>query len=48
MRDLVTHTPDSHLNHVALLKLGRHFRLFHSTKAVVGRHNGSLQRCARP
>ena len=37
MRDLMKYTPDFGLNDVQLLKVGRHFRLSHSAKAVVGR-----------
>ncbi len=51
MRDLVTHTPDFGLNDVSLLKVGRHFRLFPRTKAVVGRdeeENRRIGMLARP
>jgi len=51
MRDLVTHTLDFDLNEVELLKVGRHFRLFPRTKAVVGRdeeENRRIGMLARP
>ena len=38
MRDLLDHHPDCSLNDVHLLKLGRHFRLSSTIKAVVGRN----------
>ena len=51
MRDLVTHEPDFDLNDVNLLRVGRHFRLSPSSKAVVGRNeeeNGRLRALAKP
>jgi len=51
MRDLVTHEPDFDLNDVNLLRVGRHFRLSPSSKAVVGRNeeeNRHLGALARP
>lgn len=40
MKDLMGNMPDFSLNDVHLLKLGRHFRLNHLAKAVVGRNEG--------
>lgn len=51
MRDLVTRTPDFGLTDVALLKVGRHFRLLPAAKAVVGRDEAENRRIgvlARP
>jgi tRNA-specific 2-thiouridylase len=51
MRDLVQHSPDFGLNDVSLLKVGRHFRLSPTAKAVVGRDERGNERIvtlARP
>jgi tRNA U34 2-thiouridine synthase MnmA/TrmU len=37
LKDLFAHTEHSGLNDMQLLKLGRHFRLSHKAKAIVGR-----------
>jgi len=50
MRDLLDYKPDCDLNDVALLKLGRHFRLGDSVMMVVGRdekENGDIEPLAR-
>ena len=50
MRDLLEHEPDFSVNDVQLLKLGRHYRLSPSVKAVVGRNeaeNAALQALRR-
>ncbi|TET50796.1 MAG: DUF814 domain-containing protein [Anaerolineales bacterium] len=44
MRDLVETVPGFDLNDVHLLKIGRHFRLLPSAKAVVGRNEGENDR----
>ncbi|MEW6007462.1 MAG: hypothetical protein AB1595_04845 [bacterium] len=38
MKDLLKYNPDFTMNDVWLLKLGRHFRLSHLTKLIVGRN----------
>jgi len=51
LRDLLEHDPTASRNDVELLKLGRHFRLDHRTKAVVGRNereNPEIEALARP
>ncbi len=51
MRDLLQHRPRLTVDEVQLLKVGRHFRLSPSAKAVVGRNeeeNAHLERLARP
>jgi tRNA U34 2-thiouridine synthase MnmA/TrmU len=47
MRDLVQHCTDFGLNDVNLLKVGRHFRLSPTAKAVVGRNEDENQRIVR-
>ena len=44
MRDLVQHSPSFDLHDVNLLKVGRHFRLSPTVKAVVGRNQDENQR----
>ncbi len=44
MKDLLTHNPDFSLNDVHLLKMGRHFRLSHGVKLVVGRNEEENQK----
>jgi tRNA-specific 2-thiouridylase len=44
MRDLVQHSPDFGLNDVSLLKVGRHFRLSPTAKAIVGRDERENER----
>jgi tRNA U34 2-thiouridine synthase MnmA/TrmU len=44
MKDLIVHNPDFSLNDVHLLKVGRHFRLFHGVKLVVGRNEEENQK----
>ena len=44
MRDLVDYSPAFGLEQVNLLKVGRHFRLSPTVKAVVGRNEGENQR----
>lgn len=44
MRDLMSFRPDFDLNDVNLLKVGRHFRLSHKTKATVGRNEAENYR----
>ena len=51
MRDLMKHMPEFSLNDVQLLKVGRHFRLSPSAKAIVGRdeeENKTLRSLSRP
>ena len=43
MKDLVQYHPDFGLNDVSLLKVGRHFRLSPTTKAIVGRNEDENQ-----
>jgi tRNA U34 2-thiouridine synthase MnmA/TrmU len=50
MKDLIIHVPNFSINDVHLLKLGRHFRLSHTVKLVVGRNeeeNQKIQTFAR-
>ena len=50
MRDLLDYKPDCDLNDVALLKIGRHFRLSESVRMVVGRdekENEAVEALAR-
>lgn len=50
MRDLLAHDPDCDLNDAHLLKVGRHFRLDPSVKAIIGRderENHTLESFAR-
>jgi tRNA-specific 2-thiouridylase len=44
MKDLLLYVPDSSLNDVHLLKMGRHFRLSSKLKLVVGRNEGENQK----
>jgi tRNA-specific 2-thiouridylase len=44
MRDLVEYSPDFGLNDVSLLKVGRHFRLSPTAKAVAGRDKSENER----
>ncbi len=44
MKDLLLHKPDFPLNDVHLLKMGRHFRLSHLVKLVVGRNEEENQK----
>jgi tRNA U34 2-thiouridine synthase MnmA/TrmU len=44
MKDLMVHNPDFSLNDVHLLKMGRHFRLSHGVKLVVGRNEEENQK----
>jgi tRNA U34 2-thiouridine synthase MnmA/TrmU len=44
MRDLLINDPDFSLNDVHLLKIGRHFRLSHKVKLVVGRNKEENQK----
>jgi tRNA-specific 2-thiouridylase len=51
LRDLFENHPDHLIRDIELLKVGRHFRLNESTKAVVGRNandNGVIDRLAGP
>lgn len=43
MKDLMLHNPDFSLNDVHLLKMGRHFRLSHLVKLIVGRNEEENQ-----
>ncbi|MFC1671903.1 hypothetical protein ACFL01_02085 [Planctomycetota bacterium] len=50
MRDLIAHSPETPLNDVHLLKVGRHFRLSPEVKVIVGRdekENNRLLQLAR-
>jgi tRNA-specific 2-thiouridylase len=44
MKDLITHVPNFSINDVHLLKMGRHFRLSHTIKLVVGRNEEENQK----
>jgi tRNA U34 2-thiouridine synthase MnmA/TrmU len=44
MKDLMFHNPDFSLNDVHLLKMGRHFRLSHGVKLLVGRNEEENQK----
>ena len=44
MKDLMLHNPEFSLNDVHLLKMGRHFRLSHLVKLVVGRNEKENQK----
>ena len=44
IKDLLLHNPDFSLNDVHLLKMGRHFRLSHEVKLVVGRNEEENQK----
>jgi tRNA U34 2-thiouridine synthase MnmA/TrmU len=44
IKDLMVHNPDFSLNDVHLLKMGRHFRLSHGVKLVVGRNEEENQK----
>jgi tRNA-uridine 2-sulfurtransferase len=44
MKDLMLHKPGFSLNEVHLLKMGRHFRLSHGVKLVVGRNEEENQK----
>ncbi len=44
MKDLMLHNPDFSLNDVHLLKMGRHFRLSHLVKLIVGRNEEENQK----
>jgi len=44
MKDLLLHNPDFSLNDVHLLKMGRHFRLSHLVKLIVGRNEEENQK----
>lgn len=44
IKDLMLHNPDFSLNDVHLLKMGRHFRLSHEVKLVVGRNEEENQK----
>src|SRR4030042_4006498 len=44
MKDLMLHIPDFSLNDVHLLKMGRHFRLSHLVKLIVGRNEEENQK----
>jgi hypothetical protein len=44
MKDLMVHNPDFSLNDVHLLKMGRHFRLSHGVKLLVGRNEEENQK----
>ena len=44
VRDLLTHEPDFGVNDMQLLKVGRHFRLSDSCKAIVGRDKEENER----
>lgn len=49
LRDLFGHDPDHRLRDIELLKVGRHFRLSETAKAVVGRNimdNATIERLA--
>ena len=49
LRDLFNRHPDHRIRDIELLKVGRHFRLTDTTKAVVGRNandNGTIERLA--
>jgi tRNA-uridine 2-sulfurtransferase len=49
LRDLFNRHPEHRLRDIELLKVGRHFRLTETTKAVVGRNagdNGTIERLA--
>jgi len=49
LRDLFNRHPDYRIRDIELLKVGRHFRLTDTTKAVVGRNandNGTIERLA--
>ena len=43
LKDLLTYKPEFDLSDIELLKLGRHLRLSHKTKLVVGRHHQENQ-----
>ena len=50
LRDLFNRHPDHRIRDIELLKVGRHFRLSETTKAVIGRNvmdNGTIERLAR-
>ena len=44
IKDLMAHNPDFSLNDVHLLKMGRHFRLSHGVKLIVGRNEEENQK----
>jgi hypothetical protein len=44
MKDLIIHVPNFSINDVHLLKMGRHFRLSHTIKLVVGRNEEENQK----
>lgn len=44
MKDLMAHNPDFSLNDVHLLKVGRHLRISHGVKLVVGRNEEENQK----
>jgi len=49
LRDLFNRHPEYRIRDIELLKVGRHFRLTETTKAVVGRNandNGAIERLA--
>ncbi|MHB9096993.1 MAG: tRNA 4-thiouridine(8) synthase ThiI [Syntrophales bacterium] len=51
LRDLFESHPDHRIRDIELLKVGRHFRLSETTKAVVGRNatdNDAIERLSRP
>ena len=51
LRDLFASHPDHQVRDIELLKVGRHFRLNETTKAVVGRNaadNDAIERLSRP
>ncbi|MCM8797533.1 MAG: hypothetical protein NC923_06650 [Candidatus Omnitrophica bacterium] len=44
LKDLMHYTPDFSLNDINLLKLGRHFRISHNAKLIVGRNEGENEK----
>jgi predicted ribosome quality control (RQC) complex YloA/Tae2 family protein len=44
MKDLIIHVPNFSINDIHLLKMGRHFRLSHTIKLVVGRNEEENQK----
>ncbi|MEW6374834.1 MAG: hypothetical protein AB1502_03465 [Thermodesulfobacteriota bacterium] len=44
VKDLMLHDPDFSINDIHLLKIGRHFRLSHGVKLVVGRNEEENQK----
>jgi tRNA-specific 2-thiouridylase len=51
LRDLFDRYPDHSVRDIELLKVGRHFRLSHTTKAIIGRNemdNHTIERLAVP